>query len=638
MMEDDLVSLLVAARAVHFAAASSLAGALCFRLLVAEPAIRWTGAELTSGSIRFRARLARIVWLSFALTLASGAAWFALLAVEMSGGPVAEALTTETLRLALTATQAGAAWGVRFILLLALGVVLAFDRRLFGSALLACAVLAGLAWCGHAGAGQGAPGAVHAASDVLHLIASGLWLGGLLPLALFLARGRDPEAGEIWAAASVAATRRFSIIGLISVGVLIATGAVNAWMLVATLPALFGTPYGHLLLVKIGLFLLMLGVAAFNRLRLTPALTSPAGHARAARRLIRNCLIETVLGLGVLTAVAAFGVLPPGAHVQPDWPFPLRLNPLALSDPALRTPSILALTKVAAAALVLATGLFGARWLSRRQRAPLALSGLAALVWFTPDLKALTLEAHPTSFQTSPTHYSSQGIAEGAALFARHCASCHGANGEGTGGTKDLTRHEAHAALPGDRFWAISSGAGAAMPGFASTLDALARWRLVDYLHALGDAAHLRMADGAVTPAAFQTPGFSADCPDGANAALEELRGHVLRLVMSDGAAAAPAPVSAAEVTTIILPLEGTARRSGVCVAGDTKVTAAMAVYVGGRPLDGAELLVDALGSLRFAWRPGEPGARLDPATLRRLIEEIRRTPGIPVAAQARHH
>src|SRR5262249_32401233 len=68
------------------------------------------------------------------------------------------------------------------------------------------------------------------------------------------------------------ATLRFSTLGLISVGLLIATGIVNGWILAGSVPALIGTDYGRLLLAKVALFLAMVAVAAVNRLRLTPRL------------------------------------------------------------------------------------------------------------------------------------------------------------------------------------------------------------------------------------------------------------------------------------------------------------------------------------------------------------------------------
>ena len=75
------------------------------------------------------------------------------------------------------------------------------------------------------------------------------------------------------------ATRRFSTLGLLSVGTLLATGLVNTWMLAGSLAALLETDYGRLLLPKIALFVAMVAIASINRLRLT----RPGGGAAGWR-------------------------------------------------------------------------------------------------------------------------------------------------------------------------------------------------------------------------------------------------------------------------------------------------------------------------------------------------------------------
>ena len=75
------------------------------------------------------------------------------------------------------------------------------------------------------------------------------------------------------------------------------------------------TDYGHLLLVKIALFLVMLTVATINRLWLTPALAVGAGEParHALRQLRRNVVVEIAVGALILAVVAVLGVTPPGA-------------------------------------------------------------------------------------------------------------------------------------------------------------------------------------------------------------------------------------------------------------------------------------------------------------------------------------
>jgi putative copper resistance protein D len=108
---------------------------------------------------------------------------------------------------------------------------------------------------------------------------------------------------------------RFSAYGIVTVGVLLLTGAINTWYLASSIRALTETDYGHLLVVKIVLFLVMLALATVNRLWLTPALAAHVGQGRsrdAFRQLRRNVAIEISAGAIILSVVAVLGVTPPG--------------------------------------------------------------------------------------------------------------------------------------------------------------------------------------------------------------------------------------------------------------------------------------------------------------------------------------
>ena len=312
-MDDPLIFV----RAVHFAATLSVAGVALFDIFIAQPTLRPpASAELRVTVVR---RLAWIAWIGLALTLLSGAAWFVLVAQSISDQPLATVLSDgSVLRAVLLDTEFGRNWLLRLLLIALLAGLLAADLRekqdgrgfLKVAIVLVAAGLAGtLAWAGHGIGGAGLGGRIHLAADFVHLIAAAAWVGGLLPLALMLAA----------AAASVtvahAVSLRFSAYGVVAVGVLFFTGAINTWYLAGSIRALTETDYGHLLLVKIALFLVMLGLATVNRLWLTPALAADAGQGRsrdAFRQLRRNVAIEIGAGAIILSVVAVLGVTPPG--------------------------------------------------------------------------------------------------------------------------------------------------------------------------------------------------------------------------------------------------------------------------------------------------------------------------------------
>jgi len=99
----------------------------------------------------------------------------------------------------------------------------------------------------------------------------------------------------------------FSRVALICVGTLAATGLLQAWYEIRTVPAVAGTRYGQLVLVKVVLFtgLVLLGYLARRGLRRT------AGEGTLSR-LRRTLLIEVTVGALVLAATALLISEPPG--------------------------------------------------------------------------------------------------------------------------------------------------------------------------------------------------------------------------------------------------------------------------------------------------------------------------------------
>ena len=314
-MDDPLIFV----RAVHFVATISVTGVALFNVFVAQPVLRPPASpELRASVVR---RLAWIAWIGLALALLSGAAWFVLVSASISDQPLETALSDASiLQAVLLDTDFGRDWLLRLLLIALLAGLLAADLRekqdsggfLKVAVVLAAAGLAGtLAWGGHGIGGAGLGGRIHLAADFVHLIAAAAWVGGLLPLAFMLAA--TDQASSLAVARTV--SLRFSAYGIVAVGALLFTGAINTWYLAGSIRALTETDYGHLLLVKIALFLVMLGLATVNRLWLTPALAADAGQGRsrdAFRQLRRNVAIEIGAGAIILSVVAVLGVTPPG--------------------------------------------------------------------------------------------------------------------------------------------------------------------------------------------------------------------------------------------------------------------------------------------------------------------------------------
>src|SRR5215472_11838903 len=304
--------LLVVTRILHYAASALLEGALVFWVLISWAAFRRADNAQDLRS-RIDRRLLALAWWSLVGALVTGGAWLVIIGSQMSGMPVNTVLTGGgmpgggVLGIVLTQTQFGRAWLIRLALIVIIAICLAVQRftrnqvpALIGS-LAAAAFAASLAWAGHGAAAEQVPfDALHLPADILHLLATGAWLGALVPLAMMLAAAkRDGSASAV--AVAQTATLRFSTIGLTCVCTLLVTGIVNTWFLAGTIPALIGTTYGQLLLVKVVLFLAMIAVASRNRRRFIPGLTAAAAQAadrlRAIIQLRTNVLTEASIGV-----------------------------------------------------------------------------------------------------------------------------------------------------------------------------------------------------------------------------------------------------------------------------------------------------------------------------------------------------
>jgi copper resistance protein D len=305
-------------RAVHFAATIAAAGALIFEVVVAAPAFALAVGMVDTAIKRWRRGWTWLIWANLAVAALSGAIWLVLLAADIYAAPIAEVWRDGGVWTVATETRFGEVSLARLaaaVLLAAAPPMItrggARGRWRAGAVVLAVIVLIGPAWSGHAGATPGVAGEFPLAADALHLLAAGAWLGGLPPLAMLLAvalRQKEPR----WTAVTAIAVRRFSLLGVISVGALLASGIANSWYQVGTLNNLFATTYGQLVLIKSALFAAMLALACLNRFYLMPRLATVG----AVRRLRHTTLAESGLGFAAVAVVGFLGAMAPASHTH----------------------------------------------------------------------------------------------------------------------------------------------------------------------------------------------------------------------------------------------------------------------------------------------------------------------------------
>ena len=476
-------ALLLTALWVHLGSSVLLVGTFFMPLLAGTspaPTVRRWDATLLTWSRRL-----------LLVVLGSGLVWL-LARTSVFENRSAAALDPRAVWRAVLDTWPGFVWLARHGILLVLGAFLALaadtgqrrDRIAARAQALALATmaLALLSASNHAAAI--APGTARAvAVDVVHVVATGLWLGALAPLALLLHAASGDDGADARPHA-IRAAQRFSRAALLAMLLLIASGVLNAVVQVETLGALVGTSHGRLLIAKLTLLAPILLIATVNRTRVLPAVSTP----RPMRRLAVFVGVEAGLGLTLLGLAAAMTLTTPARHAEAVWPFPFRISSELLDVPAARWRALIGSQLAVVGAVVLLASLLG-----RRRRGTLLAGALALIATGAGvGLMPLVVDAYPTTYRRPPVTYHASSIAAGMAVFQQQCAACHGAGA--TAPRVDLRARLTTARHAGELFWLVSHGvADRGMPAFETRLTETQRWNLINYIRALA------AADGATT-------------------------------------------------------------------------------------------------------------------------------------------
>jgi putative copper resistance protein D len=275
----------VLAKAVTYAATLGGAGAVFFTLYCG-PLLR----DPQRGLIR------RLIAILVGVAAAASILRILLLAGSMSGemsGMVDSGFAGMILR-----AGEGRASGVRLVGLAFILFGLSKSPVFRGPAIAgAIAAPTSFAWVGHV---HGmVPNTAPSLLMCLHLLCAAFWLGALPPL-LIIATGAD--APQIAAAAA-----RFGKLALRVVAVLVAAGASLLFMLIGAAAQFWASDYGLMMAIKLLAVAALLGLAAWNKLHLTPRLSR--GDARAVVHFRRSLLAEMSVGALILLITAAFTTL-----------------------------------------------------------------------------------------------------------------------------------------------------------------------------------------------------------------------------------------------------------------------------------------------------------------------------------------
>jgi copper transport protein len=269
---------------------------------------------------RRRTAVRRLVWTGWAAAVFGALGELLLQGPYAAGSGVASAVRP-SLQDATLHADTGQLLSVRIALLGLLGGVLTLlfsrpeerARRLAwapeAAAVLGAGIVVTFAASGHSRSAD--PRWFAVLVDALHLTAMIVWLGGLAVLAA-AGLSRRAEASDTDDAAELAELSTglpiFSRVALACVATLAVTGTIQAWREIGALDAITSTRYGQLVLIKVLLFLGLVGLGYLAR----RVLARPAGGWSTLYRLRRTLLVELAVGVLVLAVTGVLISEPPG--------------------------------------------------------------------------------------------------------------------------------------------------------------------------------------------------------------------------------------------------------------------------------------------------------------------------------------
>jgi copper transport protein len=340
----------VSIRWLNYLGLAGLVGGLAFLLMVWRPSATQLKVHMGGALDQACAQIeSRIRWFSLSCLLILLLGWISFLiyrASTASASPVWQIFQNGALITILFQGRFGRDWQVRLGLLIA-ACILWFllyrhkaeeerQKNLPWLILLAgIGIMCTNALASHAAAHRDAWVLVPA--DLLHLVSTGFWVGGLfcfvlvLPVAL---RALVPGTGDRTRAFAVIIPR-FTLIAMASVAVLAVTGMLQALIQLNTLnaflsgnygqvlSAFLGSEYGQALIIKSALFVVLIGFGAFHAFKISPRMQRFAAKAskedgagsfaagRLQRTFQRVVTTELLIALSLLVVVGVLTSLSP---------------------------------------------------------------------------------------------------------------------------------------------------------------------------------------------------------------------------------------------------------------------------------------------------------------------------------------
>jgi putative copper resistance protein D len=349
-------------------------------------------------------------------------------------------------------------------------------------------------------------------SSIAHRLALAAWLGGLPALILLIGAGEVPDDTRRLAAVVL---RRFSRVATVAMCVILASGALLTWFLVRNFPALIGTDYGHLLVLKLILLGGVLAIARSLQAQLLPMLELKPSDS-LLRSYANRVKLETVIAVLIVVVASVMAGLAPPEHENIVWLLPFRFS-LAATWKVPWVPTrfiggaVLILAGLAVFVFRLAPSLKPG-WFRRGGNVSLAAGIAATLAGSAVAFPAISVPAYRDTYLTTEIPYAAPSLAAGLRHYEQNCTPCHGASGHGNGPLassmpiKPADLSAPHTALhtAGDLYWWVTHGfEGSPMPGFGDVLTDDDRWDIINFLGAFAVGYQARIIEPKINPGQY---------------------------------------------------------------------------------------------------------------------------------------
>jgi len=224
---------------------------------------------------------------------------------------IVQTLRLETSPIAVIQTTFGIVWITRMIITIGLLIIWFWMERkqliakkhkvLF--LIFALALISTSTMIGHGTASEQRPAII---LDYIHNLLAAVWIGGIIFFGFILLPSfsiLDDKKRELL---SLLAIPRFSIMIVISLGILVITGPTLLWFLESDVGLLLGSTYGKLILAKIAIASIMIVIGGYNQFGVQKKAEKniKSGSITVHKKLIRSLKIESTLGIMLLGVVA----------------------------------------------------------------------------------------------------------------------------------------------------------------------------------------------------------------------------------------------------------------------------------------------------------------------------------------------